>query len=274
MKIAIAGVGKSGTTALYYKLLNSLGRDAKGLFEPKSILDISESLGGDENLVVKVLLRFMSKEHELLFDRAFDKRILIVRDPRDILISGMLYSASYEMLWNKQIDEVREVIALLREKEQGSCSVSVNFLMAKMRQKFDPLSYREMIQSLTNRLLVLSSQSKSYKVIHYEDMINGKIGILEDYLGIPLSGGAEVAREHRRVIRSKGAGSWRKWFCEEDVELFKPLFSEMMSHFGYDTKDWNRELNPKIDPSVSSQYVIRVINERRINEGLLPFESI
>src|SRR5687767_12482448 len=89
MKILIAGLGKSGTTALFYLIASSLGKGPKPklLFEPKECPADLRSARGD--VVAKVLidpqLNAASFSH-------FDRKITLIRDPRDRIISALLYS--------------------------------------------------------------------------------------------------------------------------------------------------------------------------------------
>ena len=89
MKIVIAGLPKSGTTALFYKIKNSLPRNAKGLFEPFKYIPNPEDEKFD--LVAKIL--FWPNRLEADYDSwgCFDKKIMIIRDPRDRYISEFLY---------------------------------------------------------------------------------------------------------------------------------------------------------------------------------------
>jgi hypothetical protein len=64
----------------------------------------------------------------------------------------------------------------------------------------------------------------------------------------------------KRVIRSKSYGNWKDWFTPSDVDFFRPLVIEYMQMFGYhDT--WELNSNPYIDPSINSQYVMKLIEE-------------
>jgi len=69
---------------------------------------------------------------------------------------------------------------------------------------------------------------------------------------------------HRKinVTRSKTYGNWKDWFTPSDVEFFRPQVKEYMERFGYHD-NWELNSKPYIDPSVSSKYVIKLIEEAK-----------
>jgi hypothetical protein len=87
MKIVIAGLGKSGTTALFSKLKQAMPPETYCLFEP---LRYEAPAVDPTHVLTKVLI-----PHEKMVDfdsfSEFDRKIMIVRDPRDILVSRVLY---------------------------------------------------------------------------------------------------------------------------------------------------------------------------------------
>jgi hypothetical protein len=50
----------------------------------------------------------------------------------------------------------------------------------------------------------------------------------------------DVPASLHRVVRSRRAGNWRDWFCPDDVEHYRPLFSAFMRRYGY-ADDWTLE---------------------------------
>ncbi len=86
MKLVIAGLGKSSTTALFYKLLEIFENPPLTLFEPGEYL----AEPGNRHVLAKVLIDPPGKVNFTSF-AGFDRKIHIVRDPRDNLISRLLY---------------------------------------------------------------------------------------------------------------------------------------------------------------------------------------
>src|SRR5690606_15023024 len=85
-KIVIAGQGKSGTAALFHKIRAAVPDSTRLLFEPRAY----EPEPDDGHVLAKVLIDPPGYVDFSTFE-PFDKKILIVRDPRDNLISRLLY---------------------------------------------------------------------------------------------------------------------------------------------------------------------------------------
>ncbi len=88
MDIVIVGLPKSGTTGLFYKIRNSLVGSVRAHFECHAAPDLN--VGQDDHVLAKVLYR--SDAGFLSSFEKFAKKIAIVRDPRDRLVSSVLYS--------------------------------------------------------------------------------------------------------------------------------------------------------------------------------------
>ncbi len=59
------------------------------------------------------------------------------------------------------------------------------------------------------------------------------------------------------MARSKGAGEWKNWFTEEDVELFRPIYQPYLDVFPhYD--QWTLNPEPVIHPETSLEYIERI----------------
>ena len=85
MKILIAGAPKTGTTALFYRIKNSLDGGVREMFEPRGY--VAEPGDGACHVLAKVLLDPLIDLDMESFS-SFEKKIGIVRDPRDRLISA------------------------------------------------------------------------------------------------------------------------------------------------------------------------------------------
>jgi hypothetical protein len=98
--------------------------------------------------------------------------------------------------------------------------------------------------------------------IKYEDLIDGAISGMEEYLDLLLTGNAEVAAEHDHVPRTRHYGNWRDWFLEEDVAYFRPVFAAYLDRHGY-APEWRLNDNPCIRPEHCTDYVARVVAKRK-----------
>ena len=124
MRVVIVGLGKSGTTALLYAVRSAMPADTQLLFEPRSYVKLQS-----RDVVAKVLLnpRFPI-EHA--FYRQFDRIVLLVRDPRDLLISKALYRVFGARSLHADPAKLNQYIDLLRAKEADPRSVSLTQINA------------------------------------------------------------------------------------------------------------------------------------------------
>lgn len=262
MKILITALPKSGTTALYHKIKNSLSGNLLCLFEPK---ECDASLRDSTDIVLAKILLVDDSFCDYESFKSFERKILIVRDPRDSLISLMLYSA-FDVGFHNDYTKVNKLLDLLREKEARPGGVSV----LEIFQLFMTLDSRDLdyLAIFTQRMefsMKYHDANKDFFVLRYEQVVRNEVGELERYLGRKLTGSAVVDKRFVRVERSKGYGDWKNWFLLEDIDFFRPLFSKYMKRYGY-SDDWQTNKNPKILPQYSSKYVQRLIRERRMLE--------
>jgi len=252
MKILIAGQAKSGTTALYYALKQTLPRKYTCLFEPRS----NKAVRGD-GVLAKVLINEFLKIDDFA---TFDKKILIVRDPRDNLVSRLLY-AIYDQKFFADDDKVGVFIARLEQKQREPASVP----LIELLQVLSDLSGEDMLERFRLRHqigLEFDSLQRNYFVCKYEHFVAGQCSGLEEYLGFALNFNGNVDVVHRRVARTKGSGDWKNWFTEQDVKYFSDTYREYLARYGYDV-EWKLSPQPEILPKHSTEYVMRLVRERR-----------
>ncbi len=246
--ILVTGSPKTGTTALYHSIKNALPQDSICQFEPENRnLPVPER--NDRPVLVKSFIPACEA-----YD-FFEKKILITRDPRDHLISNMLYRPYNIFNRHDRSDTGREqfkedMLSLLKKKEASPLSVSV--------REIQELQDRWNIPSYGLRMIKYYHERPGIFLFKYEDYIDKKLMALSAYLGISLDTVSDVPQ--KRVIRSKAYGNWKDWFTPSDVEHYRPLFQDYMAEFGYEDA-WELNPNPKIDPALSSQYVMRIIEE-------------
>ncbi len=261
IKVLVAGAPKSGTTALFYQIKDSLVSGTIGVFEPKSNNDIQQKVAQHKPLIAKIVLTYTP---DYKFLQQFDRIILIARDPRDILISSLLYHGAYHSVYNRSREEIQKVFELLQKKEENPSAISIRQIWDHTMDETFPV--KELRERL--RRMIAFAQNLDCHVSHYEDFVQGKITDLEQYLGFELIKEAKVPTNLQRVTRTKKAGNWRNWFTPQDIDFYKPYFLEMMEFFDYDTQDWELNSTPKILNNHCSEYYLRLINERRKGENL------
>lgn len=256
MKIVIAGQYKSGTTAILTKIRSAMPASTLVLFEPRGYEASTAS-----DVLAKILIDNPDYVDFASFD-SFDRKILIVRDPRDNMVSRVLYRIFEHPDFCLDDDKVAQFVGLLRKKEADPKSVSLLELIGL----FNRLKGVDTLGRLTKRAtrgLEFHAERPDYFVYRYEDLVQSAFAPLESYLGLRLThGAATVDRAVGRVTRTKGSGDWRNWFLEADVAFFRPHFATYMEHYGYGV-DWSAAENPVVRPDHASEYVLRLVQEKR-----------
>ncbi|WP_193164021.1 sulfotransferase family 2 domain-containing protein [Microbulbifer hainanensis] len=272
MRILICGLSKTGTTFLAEKVKQSLegvlGKGVQEVFEPTSI-DVEN--GGliyrhktyqkksTKEEVVKVLADSgPSPENILAVQNYFDKKILIVRDPRDRLISSTFYR--WHAGHNPDPEKFQRSLRLTQYKESNPEDIPFLFLFNQNPLFFCP-GKADFNVSNRKALYILDNMSADWLVVKYEDIVDGNLSKLEEYLAFPVKQDVTVLKSRSRVARSKSYGSWRTWFTEIDVRYFKPVFREYMEKNGYDFSDWKLTEAPALPSKEGSEYMLRLFNQ-------------
>lgn len=270
MRIAIYGQYKTGTTGLFYAILGGLGANTRTLFEPEGYAFEA----GDESrsVLAKVILGMPGPGWSVDYGsfRPFDRHVYIVRDPRDWVVSGLLFLVQQERaVWGDDA-HLEEVLALIRAKEAAPASLSASRILGRIVE----LGSGQSIESLTAWMAAQSRWLIDFEAglpnahrIRYEEFVDGQLDGLSEYLGFRVAIAPEVAPEHDHVPRTRSHGNWRDWFLPEDVARFRPVFEPYMTHYGYDD-DWTVNPSPRILPEHASQYVERTARKKRRAAGL------
>lgn len=252
MKIVIAGQAKSGTTALYYALKQSLPRKYTCLFEPRSY----NAADREGRVLAKVLINPSVKLDDF---ETFHKKIFLVRDPRDNLVSRLLY-AVYDQKFSADDGEVRFFIERLEQKRREPARVP----LLELLKALSDLSGEDMLERFILRYrigLKFDTLHRNYFVYKYEHFVGGQSSGLDEYLGFAVNFNVNVDVAHGRVARTKGSGDWRNWFTEHDVQYFSGIYHEYLVKYGYDS-EWKLSAEPEILPEHSTEYVRRLVRER------------
>jgi len=263
MKILIIGLSKSGTTALFYLIKNSFKDNIELIFERKALTKKGELLKSNHNVLLKILL-FPGGLEKGDYDelvRSVDRKILIIRDPRDNIISELLYYGAYHITWSKPYKQRKEAITYLKEKEANNQNVSVIKLFEILCDR-DRENLKNYMTDRYESVIKFDKRYPEVNIIKYEDMLQNSIGDLERYLGFSLTQQAEIGSTHEYVIRKKTDGDWKNWFTEEDIIFFKPILEKYMRSFSYHS-DWTLNANSSILPEHSSEYFEGLINKKR-----------
>lgn len=263
--ILILGIEKTGTTALYDRVKQAVLADRPTpylLFEPVSPepFEALRLLSPDRPIVTKVMLRGASTcrvEHSW-----FEHRVMTVRDPRDTIISRLLFRplirSSMAAATDGRLDRFLEAV---RRKEADPSAVSVR----ELSELADTLRIGS--SALRPFSAVLAQQVEMAKNLdfhssRYEDFVSGDVADLAEYLGRDLAvENRETSGWLGHIARSLGAGEWRHWFTESDIEYFRPLVADFVEFYGYD--DWDLADAPVIDSRYASGYIERKLADRQ-----------
>jgi hypothetical protein len=258
MRAVVVGLGKSGTTALVYAIRSAMPADTQLLFEPKSHFEL-----GATHVAAKVLLNPKFPLPAAFYGQ-FDKIVLIVRDPRDILVSKGLYRIYGGTPLHADLPKLDQYVELLRAKERDPRSVPLMRILAL----FEKLNGRTANPDLglargLGDVVQFQQTFPGCLVYRYEAMVANRLDAVAEFLSVPVqSMRPDVPASLHRVVRSRRAGTWRDWFCPDDVDYYQPLFSSFMRHYGY-SDDWTLSTTPRIPAEEASEYVLRLARERR-----------
>ena len=261
MRILVAGLPRSGTTYLYSIILNAIPGGFAALFEPTpELLNKATDVyrASTANGIVKIVLT--SSEYVKHYAH-FNKNILLVRDPRDNLISTLLYSTLH-CNFIRDPNKKSEFLALLRKKEQDPKSVTMQELIA-VRDKLEGGDFIVELEEQRQISLSYHAQNPNLFVFSYNDLVEHKLKPLEDYLGFQLNVKVEVPQMYSRVRRAARSVDWPDWFLAEDLTYFKPLYQDYLNLYRL-SDDWAARETMKIEPRECSEYVEKLINEALI----------
>ncbi len=261
-KIVIFGQYKTGTTGVFYKIRNSLDGPVRELFECNEYVSSAED--SRRWILAKTMLVYNGPiQYRTFMD--FQKKLYIIRDPRDWAVSAALFLIQQEPSIYADSKKMGVILDLLRRKETDPASSPLLEIFRRILTLSNRHSFEETFRHISRQyrwLPEFERRLSGHHVVKYEDFVDGRIRALQDYLDIPLTGNSTVAKVHDHVIRTRSHGNWRQWFCEEDVAFFRPIFRSYMERHGYED-DWELDSDPSIPEEFCSQYVERTVEKRR-----------
>ena len=137
MRVVVFGLGKTGTTALFFKLKQAMAADTHCLFEPRSFVPAPEP---SANILAKVLIGY-NRDVDPSGFLSFDRTVFLTRDPRDTLVSRVLYDIYNEPTICADNQKVDAFVNLLRRKEAepaGTPLRDIIELFDRMAQRAGP----------------------------------------------------------------------------------------------------------------------------------------
>ncbi len=263
MKVMLLGLGKSGTTALLYKLAAGLpGCQAFSGGRP------GKYIGDYENAIYKhTYEERKGKDFDLYREHLekvhYDRKVWIARDPRDVAVSRMLYRWNRGCVVHRR--QFRAHLDLVKKKEADPLSVPFYEICRYAGHHGWPSDMQSVVDEERVRYKHMhdftGSLGDDWFLFTYEDMVSRNFGALNDYLDFEVQDDKEVpdSTGKAKVVRKKASGDWRHWFTEDDIELFRPVYLPYMELMGYDGDDWMLSSSPVIEPEYSSLYMQSLI---------------
>ncbi|SFP66938.1 hypothetical protein SAMN05216419_101220 [Nitrosomonas cryotolerans] len=267
MKIIVVGRAKTGTTVISKTIASGAGISDYHL-EPRRIdFFIPAKDAGDKSAVVKLIADHWEKKPRLRnailhneLPMTFDKKIVIIRDFRDELLSRLLYvSFAWAQSKNFETGIAQEWIALLKRKEEDPQNISFGELASFLRSRIGYDAW--LLRDLAGYVHFLHQLPKDVFVLRYENFISGDNKDLAGYLGYELPVSRSVGKDLQRTLRTGQAGGWRSFFTSEDCLMLEQRYGKTLSEFGYD--NWELTQDEPIRPEVCSEYAYRLILEAR-----------
>ncbi len=257
LKILVVGLGKSGTSILTYRIADAMG-EHKLFFEKKGRTGLANTAMhkrmslNHKRMIAKNL--FYTDEINNLSDisRIYDKKIWIVRDPRDHLISTFFYRWKHVNLTTRKC--FVDVLNLVKRKETLPSSVDFTSILKEANYDLD-----EFVNKYTSTADTIEKLNNDWHLLSYESFVDNKVLDLNKYLGFEININASVDQNFKRVERTKSYGNWRTWFTENDVNILKPIFNDSLNRLNYDNTDWDLKLVDKLSSKEGSEYMEKLV---------------
>jgi hypothetical protein len=262
--ICVVGSSKTGTTGVYSSVRKGLidaGRPLFGLHE-KYDAGVFANLARnapERTVLAKMLLTNRAFSADLV--ASFDDRILIVRDPRDTLVSVMLYHPVLATNRGATDADIEPFVELVRQKEKDPHSTTfLELLVAVYGLMRDDVTEDTDFSRRFNRTIKHANRVPSF-LLRYEDFVVDDVDALSAHLGLTVHN-TKPSEYSGIVYRTGSSGNWRQWFTPSDVEHFRPMLAEYMTRFDY-ADDWELPAEPVVDPESGTEYVERAVAKRR-----------
>ena len=263
MNVLVLGLARTGTTVVSGAIARTVGAK-RYVSEPKSLQELdTAALARSGGVMVKLLFEhwhrqpnlrrgFVHNETELQFDR----RVFLLRDPRDELISRMHFLIK-PLIDSQAIDSkvVSRWLEVFRRKEAAPAEMPVFRMMHELESLLGGLQLGDLGTGRGYYQFVFRTKADRH-LLKYEDFIAGTTTELEHYIGKgPLVRTFGSKYEHR--LRTGTFDNWKSYFTPEDVEHYRSRFGSMLDRIGY--HDWALAPCAKLDPATGSNYIEMLI---------------
>ena len=266
MRTLIVGPEKSGTTALLYMLANASTNAHIIMEKPASTLrDLPQ------DCIVKLVFEQESDEALLAAASQFDRRILLVRDPRDNLLNRLLCSISDQPERLADDEFIGTLLTQLRAKQRDPQAHDLLAIASLFESRAGEIVDRTVACAARYANFIACNQN-DWLVLYYEDLIDGNLRGLKRYLGLSSLAPAELPQAVGHLALSKRSGDWRHWFNANDVTVLQPALDRLLPAFGYED-EWQLAAHATISPEHAGDFLFNLIQTRRKFYGMTPFGS-
>lgn len=273
MNVLVVGAAKTGTTIISKTIQGSLPH-ADFYMEPKDLaFFMSDSSAGSTAKVVKIIfehwnlkpnLRKAIIANELPF--RFDRTIMIVRDPRDEMLSRIMYFIYPWLVKNGyrgNEETIKNWLEFIEQVENSPVEYSFKQVVSFMNSNFG-VSFFAATRALNVYRDFCEQMRDEVHLVRYEDFMLGNYTETEDYLGFPLVTENGLDHQYQRTRRSAGFDNWKPLFKQEDKEFFIKRLGGVMEKQGY--TDWEFESASVLPSENYSGYLRRLIADYRTIE--------
>lgn len=228
---------------------------ARTVFEPKTLHRVPRG----ESVVVKKLIDHLdSDEYEVV--GTYDRRLLIVRDPRDVIVSRMLYRIR-DMDLPKKAVHLGHWLAIIRSKQERPRRISMLQMDGFLRRTPGGKEILSYVVYSYERLQSIMESLPPVHIVRYEDFVEGHVASSEAYLGLTIDHAVRVDADLSRVSRTHSSGDWRNWFTRSDIAWSNRELGRTLRAFGYPRRRWQPP-TARITPEHSIWYVDRILREK------------
>jgi hypothetical protein len=156
---------------------------------------------------------------------------------------------------------------MVRKKERFPSKIPFFSLFTNSRDELEAHAVKQQIQinELSNNISFL--RNNNWQIIRYEDLVDQKWSELEEYLGLSLKRTKKIEEKYRHVARSMSHGDWRRWFTDEDVRVYLPVYNRFLSENGYDENDWKLDYPSNLSPKMGSMYMLGLYSHEKRTKG-------
>lgn len=260
MKVCIAGLAKSGTSALYTAVKTQMPPETRCVFEPNSSAELNYVTNGDEDGLAKIM--FTSLSSRKYNSNAFDKNLFIVRDPRDIVVSSLLYRFNRLSLINNE-ERFNRLLQLFKEKEENPSAHSLVHILNRF-EKNGAKKYRSSVSRNYRRFLTYIDDIPNHYILKYEDFVVNNTREASEYLELKIERPERLGRWIDKISRKGTSGDWKHWFQEDDTDFFADQLNPILKQMEYDLA-WKLACPQIINHEHCSGYILRLAESRKMD---------